>query len=279
MVKILVFDTETTGIGPIGISQELTYDQKRFAEKSLIDKNLNVSLKQWEQWFQTWPRITQLSYIVYDTDNPGYAKIFNKYIDIDESVEIEEGASKVTRIYTTEEDAIRKGVDPNSEGVFILSKIKKNDSEHVVPIGHAITDFLIDFNECEYIVGHNVDFDKKMILSELKRLEWIDEMEAILSRNNFVCTMTQMTHICKINSISKAGKPYHKFPRLSEAYEKLFGYFPTGNALHNAVIDVVICLRIFCKMGRPFNFDVCGTNAEITELINSISSQEFKYSS
>ena len=163
MVKILVFDTETTGIGPIFKSESLTYAEKNDIDKSLVDKDTNLSLGLWEKWYKLWPHITQLSYIVYNTECPSESKIFNKYIDLEETVEIEKGASDVTHIYTTEEDAIRKGVDLNATNVYILSRIKKIKPTDVIPLNEAITEFMLDFNQCQYIVGHNVDFDKKMV--------------------------------------------------------------------------------------------------------------------
>ena len=115
-----------------------------------------------------------------------------------------------------------------------------------------------------------------MVLASLKRLGRVDEMQSILRNENFVCTMLKTKSICKIKAISKAGNIYYKFPRLSEAYEKIFGYKPTGDALHNAIIDVIVCLRIFCKLGVVGDFDVYETNAEITKLIDSISERKLK---
>lgn len=275
MVKIFVFDTETTGIASMN---NLNYDEKHVVEKKLLNTDIRISLPEWQRWIQSWPFITQLSYIVYDTESPKDAKIFNKYIDLDVSVEIEEGASKITHIYKSREDALRKGVDPDSiPGLFILNKIKKDTPELVVHIRDAMYELMSDLLQCQYIVGHNVDFDKKMILAELYRIGHISAFATILANNRFVCTMRKSINICKITVISKKGNPYYKFPKLSETYETMFEYKPTGEALHNAIIDVVICLRIFCKLGDPIDIDIHGTNERITELINSVSPPEYRY--
>lgn len=272
MVKIFVFDTETTGI------PRLTYDEKRQVEKNLVDKNMITAMREWDRWIHLWPYITQLSYIVYDTESPEDAKIFNKYIDLPEFVEIEEGASKVTHMYKSREDALRKGVDPDTTpGLFILSKIKSENPKSVIPIRDAMYELMSDLLQCQYIVGHNVDFDKKMILAELHRLGHLSAFATILANNHFVCTMQKTINLCKITTISKKGNPYYKFPKLTEAYETLFGYKPTGEALHNAIIDVVVCLRIFCKLGQPLEIEVQGTNAKITKLINSVSPPEYRH--
>lgn len=241
---------------------------------------MTTASSEWQHWIKVWPYITQLSYVVYDTESPEDAKIFNKYIDLDASVEIEEGASKVTHMYKSHEDALQKGVDPQTNpGLFILTKIKNEMPESVVHIRDAMYELMSDLLQCRYIVGHNVDFDKKMILAELYRLGHLSAFATILANDRFVCTMQQTINICKITTISKKGNPYFKFPKLSEAYETMFGYKPSGEALHNAIIDVVVCLRIFCKLGEPVSIstDIQGTNKRITELINSVSPPQHKY--
>jgi DNA polymerase-3 subunit epsilon len=257
---------------------KLTYDTKRQIERNLVDKNLHIASNEWKRWIHLWPHITQLSYVVYDTETPQDAKIFNKYIDLPDLVEIQEGASKVTHMYKSREDALRKGVDPDTTaGLFILNKIKDESPKSVVPIRDAMYELMSDLLQCQYIVGHNVDFDKKMILAELYRIGHLSAFATILANDRFVCTMQKTINVCKITVISKKGNPYYKFPKLSEAYETLFGYKPCGEALHNAIIDVVICLRIFCKLGQPVDIEVQGINKEITEFINSISPPEYRY--
>jgi len=273
MVKIIAFDTETTGISPVN-SSSISYNEKREIESMLVDKHLPVAMVQWNKWAPLWPSITQLSYIVYDTEYPEDAKIFNKYIDLPVSVEIDDGASKVTHMYKSEEDAVRKGVDPETPGLFILSRIKEQTPDKVVSIDAAMQEFMSDMVDCQYIVAHNVDFDKKMILAELHRLRQLDDFTATLMDTRFVCTMYKTIQLCKITTISKRGTPYYKFPKLSEAYETLFGYKPVGEALHNAVVDVVLCLRIFCKLESSINMDIHGTNEDIMTWINSISPLE-----
>ena len=285
MVKIFVFDTETTDKGPVGDTPGLDYNEKRMIESALVEKNAGIATSYWDQWVHLWPYITQLGYIVYDTENPQSAKIFDKYIDIPAGIEISPGSSKVTRIFTTDEDVVKKAIvddetgqliTPDTSGIFILSRIKETTPNKMIPISDAIAEFMEDLKTCDYVVGHNVDFDKKMILAELKRLNRDPDFYGVLAMDNFVCTMMKTINVCKLEARTKFGKKYFKFPKLKEAYQTLFGYEPSGPALHNAIIDVVICLRVFCKLGDPVDVDVCGTNDEITELINSFSPPEFQ---
>jgi DNA polymerase III epsilon subunit-like protein len=276
MVKILVLDTETTDKTPTNIDKTLKYHEKQIIDELLLDKNTDHSMSQWKQWIQIWPYITQLSYIVYNTDEPTKSKIFNKYIDLPEDVQIKKESSKITNIYKSVEDARNKGIDPNAKGLIILKKIKETTPEKITSIKHAIEEFMSDFMDSQYVVAHNIDFDKKMILAELYRLNKLEHFKSVLNNNNFFCTMKNTINKFKIKGINGYGKIYYKLPKLSRSYKKIFGYEPNSESLHNALVDVVVCLRIFCKLGEPFNFDVCGTNVEITKLINSISPEKFK---
>jgi len=285
MVKILVFDTETTNVGPIGSAPGLSYNEKKVIETALVGKDVELAKTYWDQWGPLWPYITQLGYIVYDTDNPQSAKIFDRYISIPDSVEISSGSSEITRIFKSDQDVIAKNITdketgqlitPDNPNIFILDRIKLTEPEKVVDISTALGELTEDLKMCDYVVGHNIDFDIKMILAELKRLNMDAEFIEFLSLDNFVCTMMKMINVCKIEALTNFGKKYFKFPKLKEAYKTLFGYEPSGPALHNAVIDVVVCLRVFCKLGDPVDMDVCGTNDEITRFINSISPPEFQ---
>jgi DNA polymerase III epsilon subunit-like protein len=277
MVKILVFDTETTGLDPVSLDlkeRRISYATKENFNKGLVTGPVeNAYNSFWEQIIPEWPYITQLSYILYNTDDPNGAKIFDKYIQLPTHVIISAESSAITHIYRSHTDALNKGVNPNTPGLIFL------DQTPVTNIVSAIEEFMHDFSTADVVVGHNVEFDKKMILAELKRLNKVAEFGAILLSEDFVCTMMKTINVCKKKV---PGKEYFKFPRLSEAYETLFGYAPTGDALHNAIIDVVVCLRVFCKLGSQvgdqiIDFDVCGgENREITELINSVSPPEFK---
>ena len=100
MVKILVFDTETTGLPPFQINEEdyppvkinekgdwESYDDynnsiiqlkaKKRAEEIDLEKDSGL----WQKYRETWPYIVQLSYIMFDTDT-------NETIVVDNYIEI-----------------------------------------------------------------------------------------------------------------------------------------------------------------------------------------------
>ena len=262
MVKILVFDTETTDLPPKMPGS--TWDERQEFDDSLL--KLQGLESAWNTILHEWPSIIQLSYIFYDTENPRSAKIFNKYIDIPSDVVISENSMKVHHI--------------------TREKIASVPVENRSTILYALNEFLDDVKKAEVVVGHNVQFDRKMIVAELLRLSVKDNLPQIsdmMEDSNFECTMVATTPICKLRfkqkyTDKKTGKPkvFYKIknPKLKEAYKYFFGYEPAGDALHDALVDVVVCLRIFCSY--KYSIDVCGKNTVITDYIKQFSPKGYK---
>jgi len=268
MVKVCVFDTETSGLPPLIPGKdwkERTKNDSRLL--NFIDLNADKSM--WEKMLPLWPSIIQLSYIIYDTEKPEESKIFNKYVDIPIEIIITESSFAIHHI--------------NKKFIENLPAEKKSSIEDVV------LEFLNDISnsQVKYIVGHNVQFDRKMIISEIlryksKKPELMNYMEFMMNDKHFACTMVDTTDICNIPleikyKDKKTGedkvffKP--KSPKLIESYFHYFGYYPAGDALHDAIIDVILCLRVFIQY--KYNIDVCGTNETITDYIKKISPEGY----
>ena len=267
MVKFCVFDTETSGLPGYlpgkDWKERTSNDEKLF---NYSDLNNNISTPMWNRMLPSWPSIIQLGYIIYDTENPSTSKIYNKFIDLTDEIEISEDSFKKHKI------------DKN--------KIREMSAENKAPINIAVNEFLKDIMnpEVTIVVGHNIQFDRKMIIAELLRLQnnensdLTDQIKYLMNEDNFACTMNETAAICNIQmpvnyKDKKTGqdKVFYKIksPRLSESYEHYFGYEPMGEALHDALVDVVVCLRVFMKY--KFNEDICGKNKEITDYIIKIS--------
>ena len=124
---------------------------------------------------------------------------------------------------------------------------------------NVLNEFLKDIKQANIIVGHNVQFDRKMIVSELLRLSkenHISQIIDMMNDDNFECTMIKTTHLCKLkrkieykDKITGEQKFFYKLksPKLTEAYEYFFGYAPVREALHDALVDTIICLRVYLK--------------------------------
>lgn len=252
MVKILVFDTETTGLPP-RIKQENKISGK---DKSTLNTRLlDTCLEQW-------PSIIQLSYIIYDTEDPKNSKIFNKYIDLPDTIEISKESMAIHHI--TKE------------------RISAMNGANRAIINDALDEFMTDVDIADVVVGHNVKFDIQMIIAELKRLSkqhFIVKIENMKNGSKFDCTMTRTQRVCNLMYSSscidnKTGKTKIiqkiKPPKLMEAYKYYFGYEPAKEHLHNAIIDVVACLRIYF-VSLIDGQDIYGTNPIIDDYIMRIS--------
>lgn len=256
--KCMVFDTETSGL-----------------PTPLLDENSEPVFKSLGKKIYIQPRVVQLGYVIYDTANPGNVKIVNTLIDITEDVKISEGASKVTGI--------------TRETIF------NAPSDNKTPISNALEMFLDDMSGCNYVVAHNVDFDKRVMFSEINKLpdgelktRGLALFDAITTGDKWHCTMKPNIPVCQLQTSNqheldkrlirqgKAPKKYYKFPKLSDTYKHYFGYEPLADQLHDAIIDVILCLRVFIryKTGR----DICGENEEITNYIRRITPGGFPLS-
>lgn len=210
-MKILVFDTETSGLP--------------------IEKNPSI--------YQTnkWPYILQLSYVVYDLSLNKIVKQNDKYIKINDNVDISiesQNVHKITREICNKGNLINK----------VLYEFKK------------------DMDECDLLVGHNVSFDKRMII-----------VEGIRNKINMnlkptYCTMKNSVDICKIERIGENNEMYYKFPTLNELHNKLFNKELNNLKLHNALVDVIVCLKCYVMMEE--NINIQEKNREIRSIIRNL---------
>jgi hypothetical protein len=269
MVKICVFDTETTGLPPILDGKD--WNARNVNDGKLLNfDDLSNPSSVWKQVLSSWPSIIQLGYIIYDTEAPNKSKFFSKYIDIPDDVII------------TESSIEKHHIDKE--------KIRREPAEKKALIGDAVIEFMNDIMHDDIIavVGHNVQFDRKAVIAELLRLTSSDstktekQLQFLMDKKNFTCTMDLTTHVCNIQMAvpykdKKTGedKVFYKVksPRLVESYQYYFGYSPDEDDLHDALIDVILTLRVF--MRYKYNQDICGKNKIITDYIEKISPQGY----
>jgi len=269
MVKICVFDTETTGLPPILDGKD--WNARNVNDGKLLNfDDLSNPSSVWKQVLSSWPSIIQLGYIVYDTEAPNNSKIFNKYIDIPDDVVI------------TESSIEKHHIDKE--------KIRREPAEKKALIANAVTEFMNDIMDPDVVtvVGHNVQFDRKAVIAELLRLSSGDstktekQLQFLMNNKKFTCSMEVTAPICNIQIAvnykdKKTGedKVFYKVksPRLVESYQYYFGYSPDEDELHDALIDVILTLRVFIKY--KYNEDICGKNEIISEYIKKISPEGY----
>jgi len=106
-------------------------------------------------------------------------------------------------------------------------------------LSFVIDEFLKDFNKAKYVVGHNIDFDKKIVGAELIRLSKPD----IMNSKKAFCTMKSSIDFCKI-----PGYYGYKYPKLQELYHKLFGR--DFEEAHNAASDIEATQQCFWELRK-----------------------------
>lgn len=202
-MKVLVFDTETTGL-PTG------------RNPSILDT-------------PQWPYIVQLSYIIYDISKNLIIETFDNVINLKDDVEITEDSTKIHGI--TKE--ICKSIG--------------------VPIKPALEKFNAAIQTVDKVIGHNLSFDKRVIMVECIRNNVQQHFNFRQYKIPDYCTMMNSIDICKIEMTNASGKKYFKYPKLSELHDNLFGEIPNG--LHNSFVDILICLRCYVKLTNDYDIN------------------------
>lgn len=106
-----------------------------------------------------------------------------------------------------------------------------------VALPPVLADFSAAVRAANWIVGHNVEFDRKVIQSELLRAELPDPFAGKSQR----CTMKEAAEVCRL-----PGKYGYKWPSLTELHRHLFGAAFEGS--HGALADAEACMRCFFRL-------------------------------
>ena len=163
--------------------------------------------------FLNWPRVVQIAWSLYDEMGNHWESY--SYIIKPNGFVIPEEVARIHRI--SQERALREGVD----------------------LKIALEHFLRDAHSASYLVAHNIDFDEKIVGSELLR-EKLGPNPFI--GNNKIDTMKSSVDFCKISN----GRGSYKWPNLAELYRILFSAeFPDA---HDAMVDVSACAKCFFEL-------------------------------
>ena len=192
------------------------------------------------------PHIVQFSYIIFDTESNKIVKIKDSIIKVPDGFII---------------------ADENAKIHGITTEISLVQGTNLQPV---LEEFFADFDSADHIVGHNISFDINMIKAELQRLimnssdtKLQEYLKKINTSTKFYCTMQETIELCAIELKDKYGRPYKKFPKLVELYQKMFGVTPKN--LHNSLNDVIVCLRCFIKL--KYEIDIVERSEEVKQMI------------
>ena len=207
-MRILVFDTETTGL-----------PQSKFISPSTI---------------HLWPHIVQFSYVIYDLSSNYIVDSRDYIVKIPESISIPEKSTEIHGI--TNQISQDKGVNINGVLTEFFHYLRSVDRI----IGHNIE---FDLNMIRVELLRIINFNPPTA-EQLKLCKY--DLHFLNNYKNISCTLKDSIKFCNIQLIDKNGKPYLKYPKLVELHEKLFNKSPSN--LHNSFNDILITLRCFMKL-------------------------------
>lgn len=209
----LVFDTETTG---------LPKDWK--APMTDVDN---------------WPRVIQLAFTAYNYEY----KPFVKYKQL-----IKPDGWEVPSI----DYYLRQGFSQakaEKEATFWIKNgfTQQQNEEEGVPILNALNSFITVFQQCSYIIAHNMSYDNNVLGAEMIRNKVRPNNKPVK-----LCTKLASTEFCQIPD--RFGG--YKWPKLEELHNKLFGRGFEG--AHDAGNDVDACAKCFFEL---IKLDVINLNS------------------
>lgn len=207
-MRVLVFDTETTGL----------------PQSKIISPDT----------LKLWPHIVQFSYVIYDTDANDIVVSSDDIVKVEEGIVISEGSIELHGI--TKEISQTKGCKISKSINIFFKYLKKVD----ILVGHNI-EFDIQMLKVELL---RLIYSES--LPDEKSRKYKNYLYDLTNFENIYCTMKNSIELCSIKVLDKFGKEYNKYPKLIELHKYLFHTAPSN--LHNSFNDILITLRCFIKM-------------------------------
>jgi len=217
-MRVLVFDTETTGLPQTGIMNPET----------LI----------------LWPHIVQFSYIIYDTELNDIVLSQDHIVKM-RDITIPEESTKIHGI--TNKMSNRKGEELETILREFFCCLRKAD----VVVGHNVR-FDINMVKIELL---RLIFSNDSRFTETDKTSYKFNLHFLTNYKDICCTCASRDSIqlCSIYAINKNGVSYKKFPKLFELHEKLFECVPKN--LHNSFNDILVTLRCFMKLKHDIDLN------------------------
>ena len=242
-MKLLIFDTETTGL--INRKHKPTCN------------NLHLQ-----------PHIVQLSYLIIDDITLQVIKVVDKIIKMPENVNIPTESAKIHGI--TNAKSNEEGVCIKDAVTDLLIDIEKVD---MVVCHNAEFDILMLKIEIIRMLKNTTVLNvfKKVGAYDLELSTSIENLlDDVINIKSIFCTMQETIDLCAIQRENSRGS-YFKYPTLSELHEKMFTVKPKD--LHNSLNDILITMRCFFMLKHQI--DIVGDSRldfnvarDIAKLVN-----------
>jgi DNA polymerase III subunit alpha len=187
-------------------------------------------------------------FLIFDTETTGFPKDWNAPItDLDNWPRVVQLAWQIHDENGELVEVQDHIIYPDGFDIpFNATKVHGISTERAKNEGRSLADVLTDFEEalekCEYLVGHNVNFDLNVTGCEYYRVTGENPLDAKKSLDS--CTETT-AKLCELPG-GRGGR--YKLPKLEELHRHLFG---EGFAeAHNAAFDVEATARVFLELLR-----------------------------
>ena len=200
-MRVLVFDTETTGL----------------PQSKIISPDT----------LKLWPHIVQFSYVIYDTDANDIVVSSDDIVKVGKDVVISEGSIELHGI--TSEISQSKG----SNIIEIIDVFCNHLKSVDVLVGHNVT-FDIKMVKVELLRLIYND------MSEDKSRKYKNNLYDLSNFQNVYCTLQNSIELCAIKTLDKFGKEYNKYPKLVELHKYLFHSVPNNlhNSFNDILITL-----------------------------------------
>tara|TARA_B100001173_G_C15874479_1_gene498733 strand:- start:275 stop:850 length:576 start_codon:yes stop_codon:yes gene_type:complete len=144
-----------------------------------------------------------------------------------------------------------RGVEVISPQVPHSFKVK-DCREQGMPFEEIFAEFMTALRTCDIAAAHNIEFDKGVILNELRIRSMQSDEFLQLMKTKAYCSMKNTINICRLPKVGKAAiYGGYKYPKLSDLYVHLTNQQPKLT-LHDARNDVQIlkeCINILADRG------------------------------
>nr|NQU89890.1 DNA polymerase III subunit alpha [Bacteroidota bacterium] len=165
--------------------------------------------------FENWPRLVQIAWQIHDAEG--------NLLELDNHIVKPDGFT----------------IPYNAEKVHGISTKMATEQGH--DLHEVLVKFLEVLDKCTHVAGHNVEFDVKIVGSELLR----NGLNNALEKKKVLDTMIESTAWCALPGGRGGG---FKYPSLIELYQKLFN--ESFQNAHNAAADVIATARCFLELIR-----------------------------
>lgn len=209
-MRVLVFDTETTGL-PEGYPS--FYDTAK------------------------WPHVVQLSYCLYDCtlnkiiiENDHIISIGNDVVISPKSIEMHKITKEISQNKGIPIERALESFNVCVQTADILMAHNFSFDKRMLIVEH-----IRSVNRAQTIRNYTLKNQKQLFSSHKREF-------CTMKESKDFCNIKAIS--------SKNGEEYIKFPSLSELHQKLFGFLPDQMSIHNSLIDVRLCLKCGLELLR-----------------------------